>query len=292
MTKGNVELLDLEGSRRLEVRVDGDDSLKTLLFCHDTPGAAVGFPLLETAAADAGFRLVSWSRPGYGRSTTQRNRSIRSTADDARAVCSHLNLEQFSVAGWSGGGPHALSIAAMVPLCTEVLLLSGFGPATVPDLDFLTGMNDSVIEEFTLAFEGEGEFEEALIDAAEELQTVTREGLTEVLGGDLRERDQLALFGPLGDVLVKSFQHAVMKTSAGWRDDDSALVRNWGFSLDHVRVPVTVAIGGADTRVPPSHGEWLASHLPHATVQVLNDAGHVSILEHLGELLSAMAKNR
>ena len=47
MTKGNVELLDLEGSRRLEVRVDGDDSLKTLLFCHDTPGAAVSFPLLE-----------------------------------------------------------------------------------------------------------------------------------------------------------------------------------------------------------------------------------------------------
>ncbi|MEI6701642.1 MAG: alpha/beta hydrolase, partial [Actinomycetota bacterium] len=196
------------------------------------------------------------------------------------------------VAGWSGGGPHALAIAAMVPGCTEALLLSGFGPATVPDLDFLTGMNDAVIEEFTLAFEGEEEFEAALIDAAVELQTVTREGLLEALGGDLCEQDQLALQGPLGDFLVKSFQHAVMKTSAGWRDDDSALVRNWGFSLDHVRVPVTVASGGADTRVPPSHGAWLANHLPQASAKVFEGAGHLSILEHLGELLSEMTDVR
>ncbi|MEI6701210.1 MAG: alpha/beta fold hydrolase, partial [Actinomycetota bacterium] len=119
MTKGNVELLDLEGSRRLEVRVEGDEALKTLLFCHDTPSAAVGFPLLETAATEAGFRLVSWSRPGYGRSTTQRNRSIRSTADDARAVCAHLGRQQFSVWGGSGGKHHALAIASMGPGCRD-----------------------------------------------------------------------------------------------------------------------------------------------------------------------------
>ncbi len=292
MTKGNVELLDLEGSRRLEVRVDGDDRLPALLYCHDTPSAAVAFPLLEEALSRAGLRLVSWSRPGYGRSTTQRNRSVRSTAEDAKAVCAHLNLEQFAVAGWSGGGPHALAIAAMVPGCTEALLLSGFGPATVPDLDFLAGMNEAVIEEFTLAFDGEEEFEAALSDAATELQTVTREGLVEALGGDLCERDQLTLRGPLGDFLVRSFQHAVVRTSAGWRDDDSALVRNWGFPLDQVRVPVTVASGTADTRVPPAHGAWLASHLPQASAHVYEGAGHLSIWEHVGELLSEIREVR
>ena len=284
-----VTLLDLDGGRRLEVRSVGDPGLPAMLYCHGTPGSAVAFPALEHHAEAAGLRVISWSRPGYGRSTTQRNRSVRSVASDASAVCAALKIENFVVAGWSGGGPHALAIAAMTPGCVGALIIAGVGPATVADLSFLGGMGEENIEEFSLAFEGGEEFEAFIEESAEVMAEITVADLIDALGTLAPPKDVAALQGPLGRMVVESYRHGCVATGAGWRDDDVAFVKPWGFDVDLVRVPVRIVQGGLDTMVPAGHSRWLVEHLRNATGEVMEREGHISIFDHLAQEFVSLA---
>ena len=289
MSKQHAFLLDLDGNRRLEVRREGTATNGTLLYCHGTPSAAVAFPALLEAADAAGLEVISWSRPGYGKSSRQRNRTIRSVASDAQAILDYFAIERFVVAGWSGGGPHALAIAALTPGCTGALILAGVGPATVADLDFLAGMAEENIEEFSLAFDGDDDFEAAIGEMAAEMGTVTLEDLVEQLGGLAPEPDARAIDGPMGPYLVESFHHAVENGAGGWVDDDLAFVKDWGFDLNRIAVPVTVVQGAHDTMVPLAHGEWLASHVPAAVARMEPTHGHISLWSLASDLLTDLA---
>jgi pimeloyl-ACP methyl ester carboxylesterase len=61
------------------------------------------------------LRLVSYSRPGYGGSSRQLGRAVADCAADTLAMVEHLGAGRFYTAGWSGGGPHALACAALLP---------------------------------------------------------------------------------------------------------------------------------------------------------------------------------
>ena len=54
--------------------------------------------------------------------------------------------------GFSGGGPHSLACAALLPgRCLAAASVAGVGPYGVEGLDFLAGMGPENVEEFTLA---------------------------------------------------------------------------------------------------------------------------------------------
>jgi len=60
----------------------------------------------------------------------------------------------------------------------------------------------------------------------------------------------------------------------GWVDDMLAFVRPWGFEVSSIRVPTGIKFGRTDNLVPPSHGDWLAAHIPDAIVAAHDAAGH------------------
>ncbi len=103
------------GERRLDVVVSGPATGPVLLYHHGTPGAATQPPHLRAALDERGMRLVSYSRPGYGSSTRQPGRRVADAGLDAAAVLDHLGVQRCAVAGWSGGAPHALATAALLP---------------------------------------------------------------------------------------------------------------------------------------------------------------------------------
>ena len=248
------------------------------MFHSGTPSAAVPFAPLVEAAADAGLRLVTWSRPGYGDSGPAPGRTVADVAADTAAVLDELGVGEFVTLGWSGGGPHALACAALLPgRCVAAATLAGVGPYGADGLDWLAGMGEENVEEFSLALRGEDALTPWLREQARALAAVTAEDIARSLGGLVSPVDTASLTGEFAEYLAATFRRAVSTGVAGWRDDDLAFVRDWGFDLAAIDVPVSVWQGHQDLMVPPSHGRWLADRLPKARDHVHPGEGHLSL---------------
>jgi len=133
------------------------------------------------------------------------------------------------------------------------------------------------VAEFDAAFDGEAALSEFLTAAARTLAHVTGEQVADDLGGLASEADRAVVTGEFADYLAESFRAALSTGIAGWRDDDLAFVTDWGFSLDSLRVPVSVWQGDQDAMVPFSHGRWLASRIPNARPHLLPGEGHLTL---------------
>lgn len=101
--------------RQLEYLVAGPADGPALLFHTGTPSPAVDFSGVTGPAAALGLRTIGYSRPGYGRSTERPGRRIADAVDDVTALLDELGVAEFRTLGWSGGGPHALACAALLP---------------------------------------------------------------------------------------------------------------------------------------------------------------------------------
>jgi pimeloyl-ACP methyl ester carboxylesterase len=107
-------------------------------------------------AARYGLRTVLHARPGYAGSTPLPGRSVADVAADVAVVVDALGADEFVTVGWSGGGPHALATAALLPdRCLGAATIAGVAPYAAAGLDWLAGMGVENIEEFGAAVAGE-----------------------------------------------------------------------------------------------------------------------------------------
>src|SRR6185437_2728224 len=145
----------LPDGRRLDLRVSGPAGGFPLVFHHGTPGAATPIRALERAAHARGLRLVTTSRPGYGDSSPQPGRRVVDVAADTAAVLAAIGADRCLIAGWSGGGPHALACGARLDAVTAVLVIAGVAPCGAEGLDWMAGMGEGNVAEFSAALGGE-----------------------------------------------------------------------------------------------------------------------------------------
>ncbi len=270
--------LDLPDGRPLDIRVSGPDEGLPLLFHHGTPGSVVPSRAVERAAHARGLRLVTWSRPGYGDSMSLPGRSVADVALDAAAILDSLDAPLCLTAGWSGGGPHALACAALLPeQVAGALVIAGVGPYAAPGLDFLAGMGEQNVEEFDLAARGESALRPYLEREAVGLRDADVDGIVAGLHSLLPDVDQACLTDEFGQDLVDSFHEALRVGVDGWLDDDLAFTRPWGFDLAAIEVPVSLWQGEADLMVPVAHGRWLAGQIPDVRAHLLPGEGHLSV---------------
>jgi pimeloyl-ACP methyl ester carboxylesterase len=265
------------GGRRLQVLVSGPDDGLPLVFHNGTPTGLVAFGPMVAAAAERGLRTVMYARPGYGTSTPDPGRQVADAATDVAAVLDELGAEQFVTAGWSGGGPHALACAVLLPgRCRGAASIAGLAPYGADSLDWLAGMAGENLAEFGAALAGEAELSAFLAAAATELRGITAAQVADGLGDLVSEVDRSVATGEFANYLAAAFNAAVSTGIAGWRDDDLAFVRDWGFVVDQ-GAPVTVWQGDQDRMVPFAHGQWLAAHVPTARAHLVAGAGHLSL---------------
>jgi pimeloyl-ACP methyl ester carboxylesterase len=267
----------LSDGRRLDVRVSGAADGLPLVFHHGTPGAATPIRALERAAQARGLRLVTTSRPGYGDSTRQPGRSVADVVSDTAEVLAALDADECVVAGWSGGGPHAMACAARLPAARAVLVIAGVAPYEARGLDWLAGMGEDNVVEFGAALQGEVPLRSFMDAVWPHLKAVTVEGITESLSTLLPEVDRAVLTDEFGEDMAASFHEGLRVGVDGWLDDDLAFVKPWGFDFDEITAPLSLWQGSLDQMVPFAHGEWLAAHLPRATAHLEQGEGHLSI---------------
>jgi pimeloyl-ACP methyl ester carboxylesterase len=273
-----VTIIDLPDGRVLDIEVTGPVGGGVLLFHHGTPGAVTQQRTVQRAAHARGLRLVTYSRPGYGSSSRLPGRRIADVVVDVTAVLDHLGVDRCLVAGWSGGGPHALACGALLSeRVTGVLAIASVAPDGLPDLDLLTGMGAQNIEEFQLARRGEDALRPYLDTEAAALAHVDAAGLIEGMSSLLPQVDRDVMTNEIGEDMVASFAEALRAGVDGWLDDDLAFVQPWGFDLSDVSAPVVIWQGSDDLMVPFSHGEWLCRNVSGATSRLVQGEGHISL---------------
>jgi pimeloyl-ACP methyl ester carboxylesterase len=262
----------------LDVRVSGPDDGIPLIFHHGTPSAMPPVRSIERATHAQGLRHVSFSRPGYGSSSRLPGRNVAAAAADVEDILDHLEAERCLVAGRSGGGPHALATAALLPgRVAGVLSIAAVAPYGVPGLDFLAGMGESNVEEYGLAIEGEAVLRGTLETQAPGMRNADAAAIRESMRTLLPPVDRDQVTDELAEDMSVAFREGLRKGVDGWVDDDLAFVRPWGFSLDDIAVPAFVWQGSEDLMVPFTHGQWLAAHIPGAMAHLEQGEGHLSI---------------
>jgi pimeloyl-ACP methyl ester carboxylesterase len=138
-------------------------------------------------------------------------------------------------------------------------------------------MGEENIEEFNAAIAGPNELQSYLERVAPSLAQVTGDQIIAAFGDVVGSVDKRALTGELGTFLADNCRAALKNGFWGWFDDDLAFVRNWGFDLARITVPVTVWQGAQDRMVPFSHGQRLAAHIPEVRAFLLPEHGHLSL---------------
>lgn len=282
-----MEFVQLADGRKLEYLIEGPADGLPLVFHHGTPGAAVRLAPLVEAAERHGLRLVSPGRPGYGDSTPQPGRSIADVADDVAGLLDAIGADRFLSIGMSGGGPHSLACAALLPgRCVAAASVAGVGPADADGLDFMAGMGAENLVEFGAAFKGREALEPLLEEESSGLAAAAPADLAAAFGDLVPEVDKAAMTGPILDWLAASMRRSVAESIAGWRDDDLAFVKDWGFRLDEITTPVAIWQGDQDRMVPQTHGHWLAAHVSASTFHFEPGEGHLSLLNAVDRVVA------
>ena len=262
MTEGDIRT----GDGRTLHWYAGDEPGRPVFWLHGTPNTgALPEPLFAAARAH-GLRWVGYDRPGYGGSTPAPGRAVADAAADVAAVADALGLDRFAVLGHSGGGPHALACAALLPgRVTAVVGVSGPAPYGADGLDFYAGMADGPAASLRAAAAGRAAkeaYEAADLPFDEASFTVA-------------DYAALAAEWSWFDGVVAAGQ---AHGPGALIDDDLALTAPWGFDPAAVAVPALVLHGTDDRMIPAAHGTWLAGRIPGAELRLRPGHGHISVL--------------
>jgi pimeloyl-ACP methyl ester carboxylesterase len=273
---------------RLEVELTGPDDGRALIFHTGTPGHGSIFPPLGELGSERGIRHIAYSRPGYGESERCAGRSIADCAQDVAALADAIGVGRFYTVGRSGGGPHALACAALLPeRVIAAATIAGVAPPSAEGLDWLAGMGQDNVEEFGAARAGEQQLRDYLTEQRAQMVSASAADMHEALGDLLSSADRSVLTGDYAEYLSENTRAGLRHGVDGWLDDDEAIiVRPWGFDLGSISRAVTIWQGDQDRMVPLAHGEWLAAHVPGAQTRLLPGHGHLSLaLSDYGALL-------
>jgi pimeloyl-ACP methyl ester carboxylesterase len=284
--------VEAHDGRYLEVLTGGAPSGLPLVFHSGTPSAATLRRKLDAESSARGLLLITYSRPGYAESTPDPGRDVAACAADVVAILDALGLGEFLTMGQSGGGPHALASVAQLPeRCLAAASVAGAAPSDAEGLDWVAGMGRENVEEFDAAQHGEEALTQFLLREAEPLAQISPDSVADSLGGLAPPVDRSVITGELAESMADSLRRAVSHGIAGWRDDDLAFVRSWGFDVRSIQRPVAVWQGELDRMVPLDHGRWLAAHVPGAEAHIEPGHGHLSLGDaHLGHILDDLLR--
>ena len=288
MSEQDVTLRD---GRTLHVYDDGEPAGKVVVAHHGTPGCGLPYPPDLELARERGLRIVGYDRAGYGGSTPSPGRSVADVAADIEDVLDALGIDSFAAFGGSGGCPHALACRALLPdRCVAVAVIASPAPWGAEGLDWLAGQGEQNVAEWEAALAGPEALEAFLEHEADELRAATAEQIKEVLATLLPPVDRDVLTGERAAHAKTNLDRAVAPGVAGWRDDDLAFTRPWGFELDEIRMPALLWQGVQDKMVPVAHGEWLAERISGVEAHISEADGHLSIaVNRLGEISDWLA---
>ena len=267
----------------------GDPSGRPVFFQPGSPNTRVMGRLWHPSAQEAGVRLLSVSRPGYGGSTAIADRPTLSVVGrDLAALATLLELDAYAVVGSSGGGPFAVAAASVDPERVRAVgVVAGAGPwRELADPSF------EPAERACLALLDVGDLAGARAGMRHLVENVWQADLRE-LDGDARLNAWLGDDPLAGDeayrAIMADAMRAVLEGTEGAVFDGLAMGAGWDIDLHAVRAPTLLWYGDADEACPVAYGRWYAERIADAELVVLPGEDHLTVADsHRPEVLAAL----
>jgi len=270
------KMIHLHDGRTLGYAEYGRADGKALFYFHGHPGARLEARFLAEQAAQTGIRLIGVDRPGLGQSSFQAGRRLLDWPDDVAELADSLQLNRFSVVGFSGGGPYALACAYKIShRLTACATVAGVGHIN-PFLAFLSQWVPWLLLPITRRFfQNEEQAQKALVRAA----------------GNWVEPDRKSILLPgIKELMGASLVEALRQGTQGAAYDGALLGRPWGFKLEEITFPVIYLWHGElDKEVPVSIGREVAEKLGQCKATFYPGEGHISVIvNHAQDIVSAL----
>lgn len=251
-----------------------------VVYCHGFPASRIEASFFADTALAAGIRLIVPDRPGFGASDFQANRSILDWPGDIRALVEHLDIDDFSVLGVSGGAPYALACARDLNDRVQRLgLVCGLGPLHPAG-----------------ASRGMGIPARCFIFLARKFPAIARPLYSHLVGPVLGQFPELAMVilnaaAPACDkevlrdtkrreVYLNSCRGAFQQGGQGPAHDLMLYTQPWGFAAENIKTPTFLWHGEADRTVPVAMGRAYAGSIPGCQAEFLSGEGHFSLPFH------------
>ncbi len=271
----SLESVTLPDGRLLAYADYGPPSGVPILYCHGFPSCSLEAGLLAPVLAACGARIIAPDRPGYGRSSPLKGRTLRGFSDDVAVLLDTLGLGRVAVVGVSGGGPYALSLLAHMPArVTRGALVGALGPPAA-----LRACRDDLFPLVRAALH--------LADLGPIFAPLAAWPVTRFLRlrGRLRLGARLAsaadrevLADPAVLDVLGAAQYEGMRRGALAAVQDLLLyVRPWDFSLAQIQPECALWHGAADRIMPARMGVEIAALLPRARLHLIEGEGHYSL---------------
>jgi pimeloyl-ACP methyl ester carboxylesterase len=267
--------------RTLAWRWWGEPGGTPILRLQGTPGSRLYRHPNPAIQRDLGVRYLMADRPGFGGSTRLPGRGIKAVADDLAVLLDHHELDHVPVMGTSGGGPHALAVAAKHPKrISAVSVIVGASPLEADEVSRLVGVNAAG---YAAADKGWEDLHHLLVEVRERI--LGDEGMAGVLS-DAPPEDRAIMQDPAWQWLARANNgEALLQGAEGWTDESMALHFPWDFEPGAVRASVTWWHGDNDMNAPLTAAKRAAARLPQVDLRVWHNEGHFASLTHEAEIV-------
>lgn len=270
----------LAGGYQLAWNVFGEEDGLPVFYFHGAPGSGIEPELASDILKELRIRLIAPERPGYGQSTTQRHFTLESWAKAVRQLSHHLRLQEYSVLGYSAGGPYAMAcghyLADSVKSITVVSSLAPFDSVA---------MQNHINAEFKFLYElcaSDFEYGKARIGQLAN----SPEALYEIMKASAATTDQsIFALDSFCRSYTKNMRMALACGIDGIANDLRNLALPWRFKLEQIGCHVNVWHGNEDANVGIAVGEHLAKHLGNVSTFYLDKAGHFFLFEKWRDVL-------
>lgn len=263
----------------------GDSNGVPCLYMPGTPESGLAGGCYARAASDAGVRLISVDRPGYGHSDFAPGRTLHSWPTDIEQLVEYLDLEHYAVAGESGGGPHAVAIAhALAPRVTVTVLLAAMGPGNEPWVR--KGMRPTNVLFYYLARYVPALLRVPLLGMRHALD---RPHLTAWLERQAPAADRLIVQESDYEIRHQAVADALRGGTAAAAQELALFAKPWPYDPAGVTGPVHLWHGSEDNNVPISVARALAASIPGAITHFVSGAGHFVGFEQRVEVMQTIA---
>lgn len=226
-----------------------------IIFLH-------GFPFDKTMWSaqleylKSSYRLIACDIRGFGKSTDEETPlNISLFADDLIEFMNKLEIDKAVICGLSMGGFITLNVAKRFPDRFEALILCDTQcMADTPEIKAKRIENISEIES-----KGAADFNEGFIKNVFHKDSLINK---KELVDDLRN----VVFANSDRIIMQGLLALAVRTETC-------------STLNKITIPTLIICGREDTVTPLEKSEYLKQHIQGATLEIIDDAGHVSNLE-------------